>query len=108
MIAYIASKWAIRGMTKASALELDRYGIRVNSIRPGGIDTTMGNPLGLVHTQMDSFYRHKPIQRMGNPQEIARLVLSLTSDDSSFSIGSELIAYGGWSAGEIIDLLPNS
>jgi len=85
MIAYIASKWAIRGMTKASALELGRYGIRVNSIHPGGIDTAMGNP-----------------------QEIARLVLFLASDDSSFSTGSEFIADGSWSAGEIIDLLPNS
>ena len=93
-MSYIASKFAIRGMTKAAALELAPLGIRVNSIHPGAIDTDMahealgsseGNPVG-----------HLPIPRMGRPDEVAKMAIFLATDDSSYSTGSEFIIDGGW------------
>ena len=106
IIAYAASKWAIRGMTKVAALELGHHGIRVNSLHPGGIDTVMGNPAGLDN--IDDFYRNHPIPRVGRSEEIAQLALFLASDESSYSTGSEFVADGGWSAGEFQKFLPTS
>jgi 3alpha(or 20beta)-hydroxysteroid dehydrogenase len=106
IIAYAASKWAIRGMTKVAALELGHHGIRVNSLHPGGIDTVMGNPTGLKN--IDDFYKRYPIPRAGRPEEMAQLALFLASDESSYSTGSEFIADGGWSAGEFTKALPTS
>jgi 3alpha(or 20beta)-hydroxysteroid dehydrogenase len=106
IIAYAASKWAIRGMTKVAALELGPYGIRVNSLHPGGIDTVMGNPTG--SDQIDQFYRRHPIPRAGRSEEIAQMALFLASDESSYSTGSEFVADGGWSAGSFFKVLPSS
>jgi 3alpha(or 20beta)-hydroxysteroid dehydrogenase len=106
IIAYAASKWAIRGMTKVAALELGRYGIRVNSIHPGGIDTAMGNPTG--SDRIDEFYSRHPIPRAGRPDEIAQMALFLASDESSYSTGSEFVADGGWNAGSFSKVLPSS
>jgi 3alpha(or 20beta)-hydroxysteroid dehydrogenase len=106
IIAYAATKWAIRGMTKVAALELGHHGIRVNSLHPGGIDTVMGNPAGL--TNIDDFYKRHPIPRAGRSEEIAQLALFLASDESSYSTGSEFVADGGWSAGEFQKFLPTS
>lgn len=106
IIAYAATKWAIRGMTKVAALELGHHGIRVNSLHPGGIDTRMGNPGQMAN--YDDFYRRYPIPRAGRAEEIAKLALFLASDESSYSTGSEFVADGGWSAGEFQKFLPTS
>jgi 3alpha(or 20beta)-hydroxysteroid dehydrogenase len=106
IIAYAASKWAIRGMTKVAALELGPHGIRVNSLHPGGIDTIMGNPTG--SDQIDQFYSRYPIPRAGRSEEIAQMALFLASDESSYSTGSEFVADGGWSAGDFFKVLPSS
>jgi 3alpha(or 20beta)-hydroxysteroid dehydrogenase len=106
IIAYAATKWAIRGMTKVAAIELGHHGIRVNSLHPGGVDTVMGNPTGLEN--IDEFYRRQPIPRAGRSEEIAKLALFLASDESSYSTGSEFVADGGWSAGEFTKFLPTS
>ena len=106
LIAYAASKWAIRGMTKVAALELGPHGIRVNSLHPGGVDTVMGNPTGLEN--IDDFYKRYPIPRAGRPEEMAQLALFLASDDSSYSTGCEFVADGGWTAGEFTRALPTS
>jgi 3alpha(or 20beta)-hydroxysteroid dehydrogenase len=106
IIAYAASKWAIRGMTKVAAIELGHHAIRVNSIHPGGIDTVMGNPTG--SDQIDLFYSRHPIPRAGRPEEIAQLALFLASDESSYSTGSEFVADGGWNAGSFFKVLPTS
>ncbi len=106
IIAYAASKWAIRGMTKVAALELGHHGIRVNSLHPGGIDTVMGNPTGMDN--IDDFYRRYPIPRAGRSEEIAQLALFLASDESSYSTGSEFVADGGWGCGEFQKFLPTS
>ncbi len=104
LMSYVASKWAVRGMTKAAAMELGPYGIRVNSIHPGFILTAMGVPDGVdpseIHELLDSHTaRLAPMGRSGTPEEIAQLALFLASDESAYSTGSEFVADGGLTAG---------
>jgi 3alpha(or 20beta)-hydroxysteroid dehydrogenase len=93
--AYSASKFAVRGMTKAAARELGQFGIRVNSVHPGGVLTsvTLGQP-GSAE-QADAFLRAMPLSRFARPDEISCLVAYLASDESSYSTGSEFLADGG-------------
>jgi len=98
MPGYVASKWGVRGLTKAAALDLARYGIRVNSIHPGVVHTPLseeGPKVNMGHVAMN---------RLGKPTEIARLAVFLASDESSFSTGAEFIADGGELAGMIRQL----
>ncbi|WP_371227291.1 glucose 1-dehydrogenase [Pseudomonas sp. QE6] len=97
--AYVASKFAVRGMTKSAALELGRYGIRVNSVHPGGIDTPMARPPEMAEFDPSAFYSGLPIPRIGQPEEVARLVLFLASDESSYCTGAEFVVDGGMLAG---------
>lgn len=90
--AYVSSKFGVRGLTKAAAVEFGRDGVRVNSVHPGNIATPMTAGLTMPFT-------HVPMNREGVPQEISQLVLFLASDESSFSTGAEFIADGGESAG---------
>jgi 3alpha(or 20beta)-hydroxysteroid dehydrogenase len=99
VVGYVASKWAIRGMTKTAALELGRYGIRVNSVHPGGVDTPMLAQDEFEAIDQDAVFGAQPIPRIGQPEEIAKMMLFLASDESSFSTGSEFIADGGLMAG---------
>ena len=104
IISYVASKWAVRGMTKAAALELGPRGIRVNSIHPGFIHTHLAveeeSQLAAIHAILDAHTaRLAPMGRTGEPEEIARLALFLASDESSYSTGSEFVADGGLVAG---------
>ena len=96
---YVATKWAVRGLTKAAALDLARYGIRVNSIHPGVVRT----PLNAEGPQLAT--SHVAMNRVGEPIEIANLTVFLASDESSFSTGSEFIADGGETAGLIREAL---
>jgi 3alpha(or 20beta)-hydroxysteroid dehydrogenase len=89
---YAASKFGIRGLTKAAALDLGKYGIRVNSVHPGTIRTPMTDGLGLTTG-------HVALNRIGEPSELANLVLFLASDEASFSTGAEFLADGGEFAG---------
>jgi 3alpha(or 20beta)-hydroxysteroid dehydrogenase len=93
--AYSASKFAVRGMTKAAARELGQFGIRVNSVHPGGVLTsmTLGQP-GSAE-QADAFLKAMPLSRFARPAEISCLVAYLASDESSYSTGSEFLADGG-------------
>ena len=92
-IAYTATKWAVRGMTKAAALELAGKNIRVNSVHPGPIDTDMLN----VRTREENLRRVQqvPMKRLGTKEEIAGLVLFLLSDESRYMTGSEVAMDGG-------------
>ncbi len=99
VIGYAASKWAVRGMTKSAALELGQYAIRVNSVHPGGVDTPMLGGQELGHMLATNPFAGQPIPRIAQPEEIARLVLFLASDESSYSTGSEFTADGGRMAG---------
>ncbi len=104
-VAYTASKFAVRGMTKNAALELGQHGIRVNSIHPGGVDTAMTAPdtLGdaISDEDREATFAMLPLGRVGQPVEIAHLAAYLASDDSSYSTGAEFIADGGMLAGVV-------
>jgi 3alpha(or 20beta)-hydroxysteroid dehydrogenase len=107
LVSYTASKFAIRGMTKTAAMEWGRFGIRVNSIHPGGVNTVMGNPIGDPSLETEP-YRQQAIGRIGYPDEIARAVAFLASDESSYVTGTELVVDGGWLAGRLEPGLPGS
>ena len=98
-IAYCASKFAVRGMSKVAALDLGKYGIRVNSIHPGAVRTTMLATLGMTDDDVDEAFKSIPLGRTSEPREMAMLIAFLASDDSSYSTGSEFIADGGMTAG---------
>lgn len=95
-IAYSASKFAVRGMSKAAAVEYGSSGIRVNSVHPGAIRTPMSDSLGEKTREriLDSI----PLRRMAEPREISQLVLFLASEESSYITGAEMVIDGGWTA----------
>ena len=98
-IGYVASKFAVTGMTKTAAIELARHNVRVNSIHPGMIDTDMIHEVsGGDQNRFDRIAKSVPIGRAADPGEIAKLALFLASDDSSYSTGSEFVADGGVTA----------
>lgn len=94
---YTDSKFAVRGITKAAALEFAKYNIRVNSVHPGVIETPMVTEGDAVE-QIKAFAKMIPLQRMAKSEEITNLVLFLASDESSYSTGSEFVADGGLTA----------
>ena len=106
--AYAASKWAVRGMSKAAALELSHRGVRVNSVHPGPINTPMANPNGLPASEIDEMHRALPLSRAGQPEEVARATLFLASDDASYVTGAEFAVDGGMSAGIDLNYLPGT
>ncbi|CAB1369388.1 glucose 1-dehydrogenase [Denitratisoma oestradiolicum] len=108
--AYASSKWAVRGLTKAAAIELGPYGIRVNTVHPGGIFTDMGgrSEQNQDPRNMDAYYSNMPIPRVGLPHEVAYVTLFLATDEASYTTGSEFLADGGWQAGLRQAALPMS
>ncbi|MCQ6277113.1 SDR family oxidoreductase [Bacillus sp. V3B] len=95
-VAYTASKWAVRGMTKSAAMEFGEFGIRVNSIHPGFIWTPFNesiNDIILASNEMNA------LGRGGEPMEVANAILFLASDESSFMTGSEVVVDGGLTSG---------
>lgn len=100
LAAYSSTKWALRGLTRATAIELGQYGIRCNTVHPGGIFTEMGGKGMISEEDMNkSIYRDFPIPRVGQPEEVANVTLFLATDEASYSTGSEFVADGGWFAG---------
>ncbi|MFI6492253.1 SDR family NAD(P)-dependent oxidoreductase [Streptomyces sp. NPDC050564] len=109
--AYSATKHAIVGLTRVAALELAAKKIRVNAVCPGAIDTAMSNPSQLdpdadpadsaaAAQALDELYRKLvPLGRIGRPQEVARLALFLSGEDSSYITGQPFVIDGGWLAG---------
>jgi 3alpha(or 20beta)-hydroxysteroid dehydrogenase len=103
-IAYTASKFAVRGMTKNAALEYGKAGIQVNSVHPGGIDTPMTRPDdlgGFTEEDQAAAWDMVPVARVGQPEEVANLVLFLASDEASYCSGAEFIVDGGMLAGVV-------
>ena len=90
-LAYSATKWAVRGMSKSAAVDLGPHGIRVNSVHPGFIDTKMLDEFGAAR---DDLVSEVPLGRMADAEEVARLVLFLASDDSAYCTGHEFVVDG--------------
>lgn len=96
-VGYTDSKFAVRGLTKAAALECAHYGIRVNSVHPGVIATPMVVQED-TKAAVEEFSKHIPLKRVAEPAEVSKLVLFLASDESSYSTGSEFVVDGGITA----------
>lgn len=105
LISYAASKWAVRGMTKVAAMEFGRFGVRVNSVHPGGVNTVMGNPAGMKELETVP-YQFQAIKRIGDSSEIGEAVLFLASDAASYITGTELVVDGGTLTGRLEPGLP--
>ena len=96
-LAYVTSKWALRGMTKAAAAELGQYGIRVNSVHPGAVDTPMLMGDGLTEEAfLERGKDRLAVRRIAAPDEISPAVVYFASDRSGYASGSELLVDGGW------------
>lgn len=106
--AYVASKWGVRGFTKAAALELGHKGVRVNSIHPGGVNTPLANILGQKAEDFDKGFNGFAAQRACDPIEIATGILFFASEDGRYCMGSELAIDGGMVAGHYYHQLPGA
>jgi NAD(P)-dependent dehydrogenase (short-subunit alcohol dehydrogenase family) len=98
---YSASKAAFLSLAKTLSGELIGRGIRVNAISPGPIATPLHGKFGLSEAEMkalgESILNQIPARRFGNPAEVAKAVVFLASDESAFTVGSELVIDGGMS-----------
>lgn len=96
-VAYSATKFALRGMTKVAAIEWGHENIRVNTVHPGAIRT----PMLMDHpnfVELQKFGSMSPAGRLGEPEEVTTLVLYLASDESTFCTGAEFVVDGGATA----------
>ncbi|MER1987258.1 MAG: glucose 1-dehydrogenase [Solibacillus sp.] len=96
-VGYTDTKFAVRGMTKAAALNLAPMGIRVNSVHPGVIATPMIMQEDAKEA-IEEFAKFIPLKRVSQPEEVSQLVLFLASDESSYSTGAEFVVDGGITA----------
>ncbi|GGS45685.1 3-alpha-(or 20-beta)-hydroxysteroid dehydrogenase [Planobispora rosea] len=100
MSAYAASKFGVRGVTKAAARELARFGIRVNSVHPGAIDTAMvADPEIAAEVDAEAFFKSMVIKRFAKPVEVSHVVAFLASDRASYCTGGEFLVDGGMLTG---------
>ena len=91
-VAYVASKWAVRGMTKSAAAQLAKFNVRVNSVHPGAIETDMLFDLGTE--TIDRLVGSVPMGRSAKPEEVGNVVMFLLSDESSYVTGAEIVVDG--------------
>jgi cyclopentanol dehydrogenase len=94
--AYQASKGAVRLLSKAAAVDLAKFAIRVNSVHPGVIDTEMTKELMATPEGAKALLGTTILGRPGRPEEVSQAVLFLASDESSFVTGAELVVDGGY------------
>lgn len=99
VVPYVATKFAIRGMTKAAAIELGPRGIRVNSVHPGAIDTDLVASADFDKVDKEAVFAALPVPRIGQPEDVAELVAFLASDASAYCTGTEFVVDGGMLAG---------
>jgi len=95
---YAGSKHAIEGLTRSAALEAAEFGVRVNVVAPGPIDTAMLTRFTGTAERKAGLVAGVPLQRMGRPEEIAQMIVFLASDKASFSSGATFAADGGKTA----------
>lgn len=116
LVAYIASKWAVRGITRVAALELGRHGIRVNAVCPEAGSAEMVRPFVPAGADMEAVmatqqpYLATQAKRTINDRidDVARMILFLASDDSASCTGGDFVVDGGNSAGRVVRGLPGS
>lgn len=92
---YSASKAALLSLVRTLSADLAGRRIRVNAVSPGPIETPIFGRMGLPEEAKQGFSEQVPLKRLGRPEEIAKTVLFLASSDSSFLVGTEIIADGG-------------
>jgi NAD(P)-dependent dehydrogenase (short-subunit alcohol dehydrogenase family) len=97
--AYVASKAGVSALTRVAALELAERGITVNAVCPGSIDTAITDGQDFADLDWDAYVRTIPLNRRGNPEEVAQAVLYLASDESRYVTGVNLVIDGGIAAG---------
>jgi NAD(P)-dependent dehydrogenase (short-subunit alcohol dehydrogenase family) len=95
---YVASKHAVEGLTKSAALEAAAFGVRVNAVAPGPVETAMLNRLLSDPARKAGFLAAVPLKRAGTPEEIADAIVFVSSDKSSFMTGEVLRVNGGRTA----------
>lgn len=96
---YTASKGGVIGMSETLAVELAPYGINVNVVAPGAIDTPMSRNTRLSKEEMQAFLdQNVPLKRIGRPEEVSTMVVFLASEDSSYITGATFYVDGGWLA----------
>jgi len=96
MVPYCASKAGMLGVTRALALTLAPDGVRVNAVCPGNVDTPMLRNRAIATPELRAaFERHTPLGRLGEPEDIARAVRFLMSDEASYITGTQLVVDGG-------------
>jgi len=93
LVHYSASKAGIVGFTRSSALELAQHGIRVNAIAPGAIETLGTKVVG--EEKLEQIAQTIPLKRIGRPSDVAKLVVFLASEDSSYITGQCIVIDGG-------------
>jgi NAD(P)-dependent dehydrogenase (short-subunit alcohol dehydrogenase family) len=92
---YVASKHAVEGLTKAAALEVAEFGIRVNAVAPGPIETEMLNRFTGSAEKKAALVAGVPVKRVGRPEEIAQTIVFVASDKASFITGASIAVDGG-------------
>jgi NAD(P)-dependent dehydrogenase (short-subunit alcohol dehydrogenase family) len=95
---YAASKHAIEGLTQSAAREAAEFGVRVNVVAPGPIDTAMLSRFSGNDERKAGLVAGVPLKRMGRPEEIAQIIVFVASNKASFSTGATFAADGGKSA----------
>ncbi len=97
--AYVASKHAVVGLTRAAALEYAQQGIRINAVNPGTIRTPLLDPfIAAIPDFVSTLTAEHPIGRIGMPEEVAAAVVWLCSDAASFVVGHTMVVDGGYVA----------
>ena len=105
LMAYVAAKFAVRGMTRVAALELAGMGIRVNTVCPGATRTRMMDCPDMAGIDIEALSnRMAPMGRMGEPHEVAFATLYLASDEASYTTGTDIVIDGGTIAGVGVEM----
>ena len=97
--AYVASKHAVGGLTRAAAVEYAQQGLRINAVNPGTIRTPILDPfIAAIPDIVSTLTAEHPIGRIGMPEEVAEAVVWLCSDAASFVVGHTMVVDGGYVA----------
>jgi 3alpha(or 20beta)-hydroxysteroid dehydrogenase len=104
MGAYAASKAGNKAFAQCAALELGQYGIRVNSVVPGGVNTPMQHSDAFANVDIDAVYGGYPLGRIAEPEELANAILFLASSEGSYATGATFVIDGGMLAGPTVSV----